>query len=104
MKIFCQNFCELIFCYTFRTVLTLNIKTLWQKNPLRKQPRKQRRLLRRRSNRAALDTLKREEIQDFFPFSFYAFFPNAITLLIFFNTPDPRGVPSKTNTPFLYAQ
>jgi hypothetical protein len=61
-KFLTQNFCELIFYYTFRTVLTKNIKTLWQKNPLRKQQRKQlkkllRRLPRRRSNQVQLDTL-----------------------------------------------
>jgi hypothetical protein len=56
-KFFAQNFCELIFYYTFRTVLTKNIKTLWQKNPLRKQLRRQRKLLRRRSNQVYLDTL-----------------------------------------------
>jgi hypothetical protein len=61
-KFLTQNFCELIFYYTFRTVLNKNIKTLWQRNPLRKQPRKQlkkllRKLPRRRSNQVQLDTL-----------------------------------------------
>jgi hypothetical protein len=56
-KFFAQNFCELIFYYTFRTVLTKNIKTLWQKNPLRRQLRKLRKLLRRRSNQVKLDAL-----------------------------------------------
>jgi hypothetical protein len=73
-----QNFCELIFYYTFRTVLTKNIKTLWQKNPLRKQPRKQRRLLRRRSNQALLDTLaKRSDPRSLL---FFLYLPLSITV------------------------
>jgi hypothetical protein len=60
-KFLAQNFCELIFYYTFRTVLTKNIKTLWQKNPLRRQLRKQRKLLRRRSNQVNLDAFSKEK-------------------------------------------
>ncbi len=77
-----QNFCELIFYYTFRTVLTKKIKTLWQKNPLRKQLKKLRRLLRRRSNQVQLDTLaKRSDPRSllFFLFSFLYPFITCIT-------------------------